>query len=50
MTVDDSRISDEVLLRFDANDGQMALIIEDDNRVAYAYLLQRASSVALLAR
>jgi len=36
----------ELLLRFDADDGTMALVLEDDNRVAYAYLLENERVVS----
>jgi hypothetical protein len=32
--------SDEVILRFDEPDGHRSLILEDDGKVAYAYLLE----------
>ena len=42
--MDDSR--NEVLLRFDAPDGRLAVVLEDDGRVAYAYLLADEEIVA----
>ncbi len=42
----DSTTNDELLLRFDAPDGDLALIVEDDARVAYAYLLQNEQVVS----
>jgi len=38
--VDDSTKSDDLLLRFDDPNGRLAVVLEDDNRVAYAYLLE----------
>ncbi|MDI1432822.1 hypothetical protein [Polyangium sorediatum] len=38
--MDDSTKSNEVLLRFDHPDGSLAVVLDDDNRVAYAYLLE----------
>jgi len=43
--VDDSRMSNEVLLRFDDAGSGRALILEDDGRVAYAYLLDNEKLV-----
>ncbi|HEU4408221.1 MAG TPA: hypothetical protein VFS43_23365 [Polyangiaceae bacterium] len=41
----DSRVPSDLLLRFDAPDGRRAVVLEDDGRVAYAYLLQEESVV-----
>lgn len=38
--MDDSTTSEALLLHFAAPNGELALVVEDDNRVAYAYLLQ----------
>ena len=42
----DLTTSDELLLRFDAPTGNLALIVEDDGRVAYAYLLKNERIVS----
>jgi hypothetical protein len=38
--VGDSQKSSEVLLRFDHSETGIAVVLEDDDRVAYAYLLE----------
>jgi len=38
--VEDSGRDDELLLRLDSPDGRLSVMLEDDGRVAYAYLLQ----------
>lgn len=43
--MDDSRRSDGVLLRFDEPGTARALVLEDDGRVAYAYLLEHEDVV-----
>ena len=37
--MDDSKTNDEVLLRFNESGSDRAVVLEDDGRVAYAYLL-----------
>jgi hypothetical protein len=44
--VGDSKTSDEVLLRFDDSGTGRAVVLEDDGRVAYAYLLDREDVVS----
>jgi len=39
--VEDSRKKTEILLRFDEPETERAVVLEDDGRVAYAYLLDR---------
>ncbi len=43
--MDDSTPTNDVLLRFDAPDGRRSVVVEDDGRVAYAYLLQEEQIV-----
>lgn len=44
-TVDDSTKNHGVVLRIDAPDGSRALVLEDDGKVAYAYLLEQGGVV-----
>ncbi len=44
--MDDSMTCDEVFLEFADPTGQFMLIVEDDGRVAYSYLLKRERIVA----
>jgi len=44
--VEDSRRNDGALLRFDAPDANVAVVLEDDGKVAYAYLLESETVTA----
>jgi hypothetical protein len=44
--VDDSKTSNDVLLRFDESGTDRAVVLEDDGRVAYAYLLDHENVVS----
>ena len=44
--MDGSNTSNELVLRYDEPDGGRSVVLEDDGRVAYAYLLEKDTIVS----